>query len=435
MPTRRSPRTSADEQVAELLRVAKRALGLSLTFLARLDGDTQYLQVVESSIPIFHDGQTQPRHTSFCQAILDGKLPPVIPNVARLPEAKRLPAARFPRIRSYVSVPVHLSDGELYGTFCAAGFSADRDLCARDQALMEVLASAAATIIEPGLHEERRAAQIQQRLAPLIERGGPAVVLQPLVHLATGQRVGAEALSRFPAEWNAAPDVVFAEAASVGLGIELELLAVERALEHLRGIAGYVAVNFSPDALVDPRAAELLGRVAGPRVVVELSEHDPVHDYEGLACALEPLRARGVRLAIDDVGAGFSSLRHIVQTQPDIIKLDRSIVSNVSGDPVLHTLVASLVAFARGLEATVVAEGIETAQDAQILRAAGVDLGQGWLFARPGPPVELAASYPIPGPPAPTRDDAPDGRGAEPGTAEPQRTGGLRGVVPAGHRV
>ena len=87
-------RTETDEQVAELLRTAKDALGLSLTFLSRLDGETQHLEVVETSIPFFKDGQTQPQATSFCQAILDGKLPKVIPNVAKLPEAKRLPAAR-----------------------------------------------------------------------------------------------------------------------------------------------------------------------------------------------------------------------------------------------------------------------------------------------------------------------------------------------------
>ncbi|MGE0730128.1 MAG: EAL domain-containing protein [Acidimicrobiia bacterium] len=393
----RPSRTAADEQVAELLRVAKRALGLSLTFLSRLDGTTQHLEVVESSIPLFRDGQTQPQQTSFCQAILDGKLPPVIPNVAKLPEAKRLPAARFPRIRSFVSVPVRLSDGELYGTFCAAGFAADRDLCARDQALMEVLASAAATVIEPGVRDRRRSDEICSRLAPVVDGGGPTVLLQPIVSLADGRRVGAEALSRFPTDWGKGPDTVFDEATSVGLGLDLELTAVERALGHLGTVHGYVAVNFSPATLLDARSHALLTRTPADRVVIELSEHDAVEDYEALAAALAPHRARGMRLAIDDVGAGFSSLRHIVLTAPDIIKLDRSIVAGVGDDAVLRTLTRSLVEFAGGLGATVVAEGIETVTDALALRDAGVHLGQGWLFARPCPPLELAAAYPVAG--------------------------------------
>ena len=131
----------------------------------------------------------------------------------------RLPAARMPRIRSYVSVPVVLSDGTLYGTFCAAGLTTDKALSKRDQALMEVLAQAAALVIEPGVRERRAAAtRSRTRLVPLIAAGGPVVVLQPIVELATGDRVGAEALSRFPPEWGMAPDVCFAEAHSVGLG-------------------------------------------------------------------------------------------------------------------------------------------------------------------------------------------------------------------------
>lgn len=393
----RSTRSATDERVAELLRVAKRSLGLSLTFLTRMDGTTQHLEVVESSIPLFKDGITQPQETSFCQAILDGRLPAVIPNVAKLPEAKRLPAARFPRIRSFVSVPVRLSDGELYGTFCAAGFTADRELCTRDQALMEVLASAAATVIEPGVRQKRCTDEVRGRLDPLIAAGGPNVVLQPIVALADGARVGTEALSRFPAQWGRTPDVVFHEAAEVGLGLDLELLAVERALEHGRALPGYVAVNLSPDSLLDPRTHALLSTAAPERVVVELSEHDPVDDYDRLAAALAPLRARGVKLAIDDVGAGFSSLRHIVVTAPDVIKLDRSIVAGAGTDPVLATLTRSLVDFAQGLGATVVAEGIETVEDAVALRDAGVHLGQGWLFARPTAPGEVRDTYPVVG--------------------------------------
>ena len=119
-------RTQADRQVADLLRTAKNSLGLSVAFLSRLDGTTQHLEVVETSVPfLFKEGATQRQETTFCQAILDGRLPAVIPDVTALPEAMKLPAARLPRIRSYVSVPVVLSDGSVYGTFCAAGLTSD----------------------------------------------------------------------------------------------------------------------------------------------------------------------------------------------------------------------------------------------------------------------------------------------------------------------
>jgi EAL domain-containing protein (putative c-di-GMP-specific phosphodiesterase class I) len=395
MASNRPKRTDTDEKVAELLRTAKNSLGLSLTFLTRLDGETQHLEVVESSIPFFHDGQTQPQATSLCQAILDGKLPSVIPNVAKLPEAKRLPAARFPRIRSYISVPVSLSDGTLYGTFCAAGFTADNDLTKRDRALMEVLASAAATIIEPGIQERRREAAILSRLQPIRDAGGPRIVLQPIVALADGARVGAEALSRFPAEWGQAPDEVFADAASIGIGLELEMLAVRHAVDAFVGVSGYLSINFSAQTLLDDRCQELLNSFPLERIVLELSEHDPVLDYRVLLDALAPLRRSGLRLAIDDVGAGFASLRHILLTSPDVIKLDRSIVAGIAADPILRRLVRSLTEFGHGAGAAVVAEGVETRDDALALRDVGVDYGQGWHFARPGSADQLDDHYQI----------------------------------------
>lgn len=378
------PRSDAQQRVADLLRTARSSLGLSVAFLSRLEGDTQYLEVVESSIPIvFRDGITQPRATSFCQTILDGRLPEVIPDVRQFPAAKALPAARFPRIRSYVSVPVVFSDGTLYGTFCAAGLSADRDLQERDRALMEVLAQSAAHIIEPEFAAAQRGREIDGRLLPLIEAGGPQVALQPIVDLSTGAECGAEALSRFPAEWCLPPDLVFEQAAEVGRSTELELLVVQRVAGLLPGRGGYVGVNLSPAAAMDPTTLRLLGSLPLDRLVLELSEHDPVDDYDALHAALAPLRAQGLRLAIDDVGSGFSSLRHILMTAPDVVKLDRSIVAGVAEDPVLRTLVRSLVQFADGLGAGVVAEGIETQDDADALHEQGVSHGQGYLFGRP----------------------------------------------------
>jgi EAL domain-containing protein (putative c-di-GMP-specific phosphodiesterase class I) len=390
-------RSEAEQQVAELLRTAKEAIGLSVAFLTRMDGTVQHLQVVDSSIPfLFPEGARLKQETTFCQAILDGRLPAVIPDVREHPVAMALPAAKFPRLRSYVSVPVTLSDGTFYGTFCAAGLTTDKGLTQRDKALLGVLASAAAVIIEPGVVERERRDEITERLLPVLDGPGPVVLLQPIVDLPTGGRVGAEALSRFPAEWGMAPDVVFEQAHTVDLGHRLELLALERAADHLATVDGYVAMNVSPQTLLTPGFTELLSRLPLDRVLLELSEHDQVADYAALHAVLSAPRAAGMRLAIDDVGAGFSSLRHIVLCAPDVIKLDRSIVDGVSTDPVLTTLVGALVEFAHGNGTLVVAEGVETAEDVETLRSLHVDLAQGWFFGRPGPADALA---PV-GPPA-----------------------------------
>jgi len=265
-------RTAAQEQIADLLLTARSSLGLSMSFLSRLDGTTQHLEVVESSVPfVMKDGTTQVQQTSFCQAILDKRLPEVIPDVRKFPAAMALPAAKFPRIRSYVSVPVVLSDGSVYGTFCAAGLTADRELQERDRALMSVLAKAAALIVEPGVREAERRLEIEDRLLPLIDSGGPEIHMQPIVDLATGERVGFEALSRFPREWNLPPDVVFAEAHSVGVGAALELLAIRRAAEALDFVTGYVSINLSPAVLLAPASMAFLEQLPLDRVVLELS--------------------------------------------------------------------------------------------------------------------------------------------------------------------
>ncbi|HJX42745.1 MAG TPA: GAF domain-containing protein, partial [Geodermatophilus sp.] len=150
-------RTDAEQQVAELLRTARTSLQMSVAFLSRMDGTTQTFEVVDSKVPVlFKDGATARQDTSFCQKILDGDLPPVIDDVKKYPLAMSLPAARIPRIRSYVSAPVTLADGTLYGTFCAFGFTSDKELTGRDESLMKVLASAASVIIEPEVREQQR---------------------------------------------------------------------------------------------------------------------------------------------------------------------------------------------------------------------------------------------------------------------------------------
>ncbi|MBB3677195.1 sensor domain-containing phosphodiesterase [Modestobacter versicolor] len=394
----RRKRSATEQQIADLLQTARKSLGLSVAFFSRLDGTTQHLEVVESSMPlVFKDGLTQPQDTSFCQAVMDGDLPAVMPDVRDFPAAMKLRPARVPRIRSYVTAPVTLSDGSVYGSFCAFGLRSDPELSARDQALMEVLANAASVIIEPDLRDRQQHDEIEQRLRPIMARGGPDVVLQPVVDLASGARVGAEALSRFPGEWGMAPDAVFAEAHSIGAGDRLELLALQQAAAHLDTVPGYIAMNVSPATLLTRDCLDLLASLPLRRVVLELSEHDQVADYDALHAVVLPLRAQGMTLAIDDVGAGFSSLRHIVVTNPDVIKIDRSIVSGLDHDPVLARLVESLVEFAHGCGVRVVAEGVETAAEHAMLRTLQVDFGQGWLFGRPGPADVLDAQRALAG--------------------------------------
>ncbi|MHB1928764.1 MAG: sensor domain-containing phosphodiesterase, partial [Acidimicrobiales bacterium] len=175
-----------------------------------------------------------------------------------------------------------------------------------------------ANVLDPELLSGLEAAE---RIDALCASGGLEVVLQPIVALGCAQLIGAEALSRFE---GGCPEAVFADAAHVGRSVVLELAAATRALTHLDSLprSCYLAINLDPHTLMQTEAIELLGSVDPRRVVVELTEHVAVEDYPGLVALLAPLRAAGMRLAVDDTGAGFSSLTQIVELDPEIVKLD-----------------------------------------------------------------------------------------------------------------
>ena len=145
----------------------------------------------------------------------------------------------------------------------------------------------------------------------------------------------------------------------------------------------YVAVNVSPAVASMPQLRRHLRGVPVERLVFEITEHDEVDDYEQLDRALRPLRRRGLRLAVDDAGAGFASLRHILRINPEIIKLDRSLVRDIHRDAGLRALSYSIAAFGAAVEARVVAEGIEREGELNMLRFLGVEFGQGYLLREP----------------------------------------------------
>ena len=212
------------------------------------------------------------------------------------------------------------------------------------------------------------------------------MVYQPILDLATETVVGYESLARFQVTPPRSPDLWFADADLCGLGGELELKAVRAALTGSAGLDdAYVAINLSPATLLSAQFMDELTRARGHDVLVEVTEHAPIDDYAEIRRVLDKMRSLGVRLAVDDVGSGFASLRHIVELEPDVIKADISLVAGVEGSPKLRAVIAALVTLGREIGAKLVAEGIETPSQMAVLAGLGVDLGQGYLLGRPGP--------------------------------------------------
>lgn len=227
------------------------------------------------------------------------------------------------------------------------------------------------------------------RVTDLIEEGQVSAVVQPIFDLVSRRAVGYEALARF--HDGRSPEAWLKEAGTAGLGVELELECVRVALTALARVPStrYLSLNVSCDALASDEFQRMITAADTNRVVIELTEHAQVTSYEAVNDIIAGLRKMGVRLAVDDAGAGFASFRHIVQLSPDYIKLDRDLIRNVHVDTVRRTLAASLVMFARDIGAILIAEGVETAEECQILQELGLRYGQGFFLARPRPVSEL----------------------------------------------
>lgn len=226
-----------------------------------------------------------------------------------------------------------------------------------------------------------------ERIRSVLERGLIKMVFQPIADLADGSVTGVEALARFAVEPPRTPDVWFEEAEAVNLREELELAAVMLALAHpeLLPEGCYLSINLSPETVTSARFAELLPDVPAKRVVLEVTEHARVEDYGAVRAALQDFRVRGGKLAVDDAGAGFASLKHILRLAPEVVKLDREVAQGIDVDRPRRALASALISFAFDLGAEVVAEGIETRAEVDALRDLGVPYGQGFFLARPGP--------------------------------------------------
>lgn len=217
----------------------------------------------------------------------------------------------------------------------------------------------------------------------LLAKAEMQVAHQQVQELSTGVVVGQEALARFGGR--VPTDRWFRAAGLHGLGVDLERVTLAKALSTLAGLPPqqFLAINTSPGSLHDPEVLRLLQDADLSRIVVEITEHDAVNDYGVTRQALASLRAAGARIAVDDVGAGFASLRHVLLLQPDVVKLDTSLTRDVHNSARQRAIVASLVRFADEVGAVVLAEGIEVAEQVAPLVESGVTLGQGWHLGVP----------------------------------------------------
>jgi EAL domain-containing protein (putative c-di-GMP-specific phosphodiesterase class I)/CheY-like chemotaxis protein len=285
------------------------------------------------------------------------------------------------------SVPVYAGEDLVGMLSIAATFDARNESAAT--LLAKLLASAIdyasvlGAVAGPAIADRQRSARERAGLRRVLKNGEFFPVYQPIVSLRTGLVVGYEALTRFSDD--TPPDVRFARAAAVGIGFEYELATIDAALASAPVIdpGGFLSVNVSPGLVMTARRLRrVLGQWRG-RLVLEVSEQVPITDYEAFRHAVR--RLGKVELSVDDAGAGFASLRHILELKPAWVKLDITLVRRIETDPLRQALVAGLAHFAARSGQGLIAEGLEHRDEAAALMELGVEFAQGYLFGRPEP--------------------------------------------------
>jgi EAL domain-containing protein (putative c-di-GMP-specific phosphodiesterase class I) len=379
-------RDIGDKGIAHVLRVVRKHLRMDVAFISHFrEVDRVFEHVDADGAPPVQVGQSISLEEGYCLRVVRGELPELIPDTSAVPAALAIPETRAIPIGAHLGIPVQLESGEVYGSLCCFSHQPDHTLGERDMALMRAFGEVLAGRIDEGLAAARLADRAAAEIRDAMAGGAPRIVYQPIYALGDDAIVGLECLSRFDIEPRRPPDLWFNAAHEAGLGLDLELRAIELALVPLGRFPASVAINIncSPELIISGRLEPLLCGLDLRRIVLEITEHATVTDYTAVKRALDPLRERGARLAIDDAGAGYASMRHILNLECDVIKLDMSLTRDIDTDPSRRALARGLISFAHEIGSHITAEGVETRAELETLRRLGVDKVQGFYLSQP----------------------------------------------------
>jgi EAL domain-containing protein (putative c-di-GMP-specific phosphodiesterase class I) len=392
----KTPKTvSPDQILPRALRALRIHLGMDVAFISEIRGGRRLFRYVDAALenPAVQVGGSNAVEETYCQRIVDGRLPELIADTSEVAAAQELPFTRLAPVGAHLCVPIRLYDGSVFGTLVCINSVADRSLGVRDLSMMRVFAEMAAEHIEADLQADDERHDLTGRLKAVLSGEPLSLVYQPIFDLREAQVIGFESLARFTTTPVRSPDAWFADAARVGLEVALEMKVIEKALASFTSLPSgvYVAFNVSPNIVINGQLELAFKRMPLERIVLEVNEHVSIREYDEIGKAMAPLRERGLRLSVDDTGAGLSSFRHIVSLKPDIVKLPMSITRNIDSDGARRALAFALMQFAKEHGSAVIAEGVETAAELKALRTLGVTRAQGYFLGRPVPLSSAAA--------------------------------------------
>ncbi|QPG05497.1 EAL domain-containing protein [Salinimonas marina] len=385
--------SSSTVDLSMLLEAIRQFLNMDVAFTSRFAQGQRKVELVSANDEVsfsrpLTSGLTVPLEQSYCFSIVSGELTNIIADTAGNEITCSMSLTHEMEIGAFIGVPITLQNGDTYGTLCCYDQAPNPTLNHRDVELLHIIASYAGQVLGRNLATQQHKDELRSTVREVIDNNRIEVVFQPIYGKQSNSYEYYEVLARFNTQPYRPPNEWLEDADFVGLGLEVESAIIKQVVTRLQ-LAGDQDLDLKASINVSPRMVEsgllpgLLTEVSSDQVRIELTEHVGVTNYETFRSYLKPLVQRGFKICIDDVGAGFASLKHILEIEPDVIKLDLSLASNIHLDPKRQALVTGLLAFARSFNCEVVAEGVETAQEFQALKALGVTFFQGWFFSRP----------------------------------------------------
>lgn len=380
---------STDALIQSMLHGLRIALDMRVGFVSEFSNGRRVFKYVDADQDFspFFAGDSDPLNESYCSHIVSGSMPEFMADARQNPLALQIPATLRLPVVAHMSAPIRFSDGEVYGTVCCFSDQVNDALMERDLSLLRLFSDFVAKMIEPRVLSDRDDQMVAKRIENIILHDRFDVHYQPIFDIHRKKVDGYEALTRFTEVPLRSPDQWFNDAIQVGLSVNLEMAVIRKIIANIDLIDPncYVSINLSPETILKGALQDCLSNAPLGRIVVEVTEHAQITDYELISDVMSPLRRSGLRVAVDDAGSGYASFRHILKLKPDLIKMDSTLIHQIDTDTGSRALAAAIVRFAQETGGSVVAEGVETDSELAILRSLNVEKAQGYLLGRPMP--------------------------------------------------
>jgi EAL domain-containing protein (putative c-di-GMP-specific phosphodiesterase class I) len=388
-PEKIIPMTATIDELNKIISAVRVYLKMDIAIISEVKNENLYFRHVDvNPTSAFPQGkEAKPYQGSYCQALVNANIPGLIQNTQKNAITNKLISTKAFNIGSFIGALIYLADGSLYGSVYCFQNKPDYTLNERDLSVIKYFADLIGKTLDSHTAKSHKHHEIESRITNAIKNNLITMHYQPILDLNTNNISGYESLARFHSDPYVTPDIWFQDAYLIGMDEKLEMLAVKSALQvgkYFLNNNHYLSINVSPAHILSGALEKAIENLTCD-VLVEITEHQPIADYAAFQRAFNPLRRKGVKLAIDDVGTGYSNLSNILELEPDIIKLDLSLTRDIHKDRKRIALASAMCTFAKETHCEIIAEGIENKHELNKLKELGVSKGQGYFIGRPSP--------------------------------------------------